>query len=131
MDQKRAKEKCKYRDKLDEAEKVRYLKLMELLNGLDPYEIPNKEWSSNADLLPPVDYPNILKYLVLGVSFYTLQEFLCYKGLEAHQFVTDGSTVSHCVQEHKGGCPAILPTWRARGSRVAHEVAFLASFGRK
>ena len=91
MDKNLLKEKCAYADKLYPAEKERYLhKCKVFINGIDPYTLKDTESEKDLNLLPPVQYPNILKYLVCGVSYYTLDQFVCFKGLEAHKQFSDG-----------------------------------------
>ena len=87
MDKTRAGEKIKYVEKLDPEEKVRYLEKVKLA-GCDPYEVGIEHWTRDIHYLPPVDYSKILQYLVLGVSYYTVQQFCAYKSLEAYAFVT-------------------------------------------
>ena len=87
MDRQKAKEKGKYVDKLDPESSTRYLDKLSLVNRFDPYEL-DSEWSTNFDLIPPMDFPGLMNYLIYGVSVYTLKQFRAYKSLEAH--MTDG-----------------------------------------
>ena len=83
---KEKREKGSYFEKLQPEEKKRYAK--KLINGIDPYELRGSDsrWSNSKDyqIVPPLDYAKMIKYIVQGVSYYTLDEFLCFKSLEAH-----------------------------------------------
>ena len=50
----------------------------------------SKDWIQDPDLLPPLTYPDIVNYLVFGLSAYTLREFKSYKSLEAHEQFCNG-----------------------------------------
>ena len=91
MEKGKEKETCTYAEKLLPEEKARYLeKCRVYINGIDPYGLKERDYQKDYHLLPPTDYSKLLRYLVLGVSRYTLDEFLCYKSLEAHMNFTDG-----------------------------------------
>ena len=79
-----------YRDTLQKEASDRYLQKMSILNGLDPYEVSNKEWCVEEDLLPTFLITDIFAYLVCGVSAYTYQQFHAYKSLEAYKQLTSG-----------------------------------------
>lgn len=49
-----------YRDTLNKEARDRYMDKIGTINGLDPYEVPNKEWSTNKDLLPQFSITDIL-----------------------------------------------------------------------
>ncbi|KAK7899651.1 hypothetical protein WMY93_020504 [Mugilogobius chulae] len=70
--------------------KLRYLKKIEKIGNVDPYD--NKEtWSrENPEDLPPLTFPDIFSYLVCGVSAYTANQFRNYKSMEAHVQFTNG-----------------------------------------
>ena len=52
-----------------------------VINDLDPYEIPAKEWSADEELLPAFCTTDLFGYLVCGVSAYTSEQFRSYKSL--------------------------------------------------
>ena len=53
-----------YRDTLNKEARERYMEKIMIINGLDPYEIPTKEWSSDEDLLPQFCTTHVFGYLV-------------------------------------------------------------------
>jgi hypothetical protein len=61
------------------------------INDVGPYEVLAKQWYADFASLPPVSHGNLLKYLVFGVSQYSLQEFKANKMLEAYKQSVDGS----------------------------------------
>ncbi|XP_049459045.1 uncharacterized protein LOC125905196 [Epinephelus fuscoguttatus] len=79
-----------YRDKLKLNARQRYIEKLQMLNNVDPYDITAKDWSQDPAVLPPLTYPDIVNYLVFGLSAYTLQEFKSYKSLEAHEQFCSG-----------------------------------------
>ena len=79
-----------YRDTLNKEARARYMDKIIIINGLDPYEIPAKEWSTDEDLLPQFCTTDLFGYLVCGVSAYTSEQFRSYKSLESHVQFTNG-----------------------------------------
>ena len=90
MDRCKAKEKLKYVDKLDAEPRSRYMNKLTLLNGFDPYDSAKKDWSQDANMLPPLLFGDMVNYLVYGRSAYTWDQFKSYKSLEAHNQFTNG-----------------------------------------
>ena len=90
MDRCKAKEKLKYVDKLDAEPRSRYMNKLTLLNGFDPYDSAKKDWSQDANTLPPLLFGDTVSYLVFGRSAYTWDEFKSYKSLKAHNQFTNG-----------------------------------------
>ncbi|XP_041952352.1 uncharacterized protein LOC121712273 isoform X2 [Alosa sapidissima] len=74
-----------YREKLNATAKQRYLEKLCEINQIDPYELSAGEWSRDMNALPPCTYMDMVNYLVYGVSYYTKQQFKCYKSLESHE----------------------------------------------
>ncbi|KAK7090441.1 hypothetical protein V1264_010238 [Littorina saxatilis] len=64
MDKRKAKEKLKYIEKLEPEPKARYIEKLKSLNGCDPYELGDKEWSVDAEKLPQLTFGDMLTYLV-------------------------------------------------------------------
>ncbi|XP_062603415.1 uncharacterized protein LOC134265178 [Saccostrea cucullata] len=91
--------KLKYTDSLDYVSRERYIAKLKLIDGKDPYEVSNKEWSRERDNFPDITYPDIVNYLVYSKSAYTFEDFKAYKSLEAYnQFVCGWVTdVCHSV----------------------------------
>jgi len=48
------------------------------IDGNDPYEMENTEWSADMSEWPAVTYPDIVNYLVYTQSAYTLAELKAY-----------------------------------------------------
>ena len=58
-----------YASSLNMEAKTRYLKKMEVINGMDPFSrCLNRE--KPTDAIPPVEATNIVAYLVLQTSFF-------------------------------------------------------------
>jgi hypothetical protein len=79
-----------YRDKLDDAEKRRYLEKLKLIDGKDPLEdFEVQKWTKTCEqLLPSVSHYDIIYYLMFNPSVYTNEQLKCLKGLDAYnQFV--------------------------------------------
>jgi len=75
----------KYTSSLDSEAKRRYLDKIAVIGGVDPYTL--KKLDSNT--LPAIEAADLTNYLVLGTSYYTVQQFKAYRSLEAYnQFVS-------------------------------------------
>ena len=73
---------------LDQCSKKRYQQKIAEIDDTDPYEVPNNQWSTDFDDLPSISFLDIVSYLVLKTSAYSMEEFRAYKSLEAYnQFV--------------------------------------------
>ena len=70
MDRKKGQDKGKHIDKLDPEPRTRYLQKLSILNGFDPRDSAESDWSKNVDLITPVDFPGLMHYLIYGVSAY-------------------------------------------------------------
>ena len=91
-----------YRDTLDQISRGRYDEKLQLINEKDPYEdILSKDWSKSPwpDVFPDSTYPDIVNYLVNGISAYSFEDLKAYRSLESYnQFVCGLVTdVSHTV----------------------------------
>ena len=91
MEKSKQNAKLPYRQKLNNEARDRYLSKLSDINGIDPYDLCSKDWSSDVTSLPPTSSVDITNYLVFGVSAYTCEEFKAYKSLEAHGQFTNGS----------------------------------------
>lgn len=61
---------------------------MSIINNVDPYEVPKTEWCQDIEQYPTISFLDVVSYLVLQCSAYTMDEFRAYKSLEAYnQFV--------------------------------------------
>ncbi|XP_016366014.1 uncharacterized protein LOC107706719 [Sinocyclocheilus rhinocerous] len=90
MEKRKEKESGPYRDKLNVNAKQRYFEKLKTINDVDPYELPAPEWISDPEALPPLTYPDIVNYLVFGLSAYTITQFKCYKSLDAYEQFCSG-----------------------------------------
>ena len=71
--------------------KERYLQKIELINGLDPYSIKKKDWTSTkVDDYPSVTYPDIVNYLIFSPSPYSSDDLKSYKSLGAYNQFQEG-----------------------------------------
>lgn len=76
--------KATYQDTLDVISKARYLEKLKLIDNKDPYTIPKREWSTDENGFPNIQYPDIVNYLIYTTSAYTLKDMKPYKSLEAY-----------------------------------------------
>ncbi len=74
----------------DRPTRERYEIKKKLIHGVDPYEIKEVDWSSDAVRLPDISYPDIVNYLVNKQSSYTLQKLKAYKSLESYNYFISG-----------------------------------------
>ncbi|XP_038045000.1 uncharacterized protein LOC119725695 isoform X1 [Patiria miniata] len=78
-----------YYQALDGPAKVRYNKILQCIDDIDPYTISLRSWKEDPHSLPQISYPDIVNFLVYTPSPYTLEDLKCYKGLDAYnQFVS-------------------------------------------
>ena len=49
---------------------------LDLVNGIDPYEIPMIKWEDNIDLWPAITHIHVCMYLILCLSPYTKKDLL-------------------------------------------------------
>ena len=76
-----------YAKKLEPLVKQRYLEKISAI-GIDPVFIKGKHFE--ADCLPLVESTDLLFYLVLETSFYTQQQFMAFRSLEAFNQMVSG-----------------------------------------
>ena len=82
-----------YYTSLGENDKKEYVKKLTLQNLKllpDPFNIEDKNWSSDVTKLPDIDYPDIWNYLVETPSEFTKDKVKAYKSLEAYNFFVSG-----------------------------------------
>lgn len=70
---------------VDEDSKERYANKLQLINGIDPYEILKGEWQDNVDLWPAITHIHVCMYLILTPSPYSEKDLLNYKSLDCYQ----------------------------------------------
>ena len=64
--------------------KKRYNSKIDVICGIDPYEIPENEWQDNIDLWPAVTHIHVGMYLLLTPSVYSNEDLLNYKSMESY-----------------------------------------------
>ena len=74
----------------DEDSKKRYKNKLQLINGLDPYEIPKREWKDDVELWPAITHIHACMYLILTPSPYTENDLLNFKSLDCYQNFVKG-----------------------------------------
>ena len=80
-----------YGERLENHVKCRYLDKIAVI-GVDPASLFNSQL--DPECLPPVEAGDLVSYLVLETSFYTLQQFKCFKSLEAYNQMVSGFITS-------------------------------------
>jgi hypothetical protein len=95
----------KYVNTLQPSHKTRYSEKILDIDGVDPYEIPKRSWSTNRDDLPELRYPHIVNYFVFSKSAFTCDHFKAYKSLNAYKSFTAGVPWVRDISTYKpGGC---------------------------
>lgn len=74
---------------LDGPAKSRY-KDKVVVCGFDPYALKRSDFRQNIALLPNIQYPDIVNYLVLQTSWATQTQMKAYKSMEAYNFFVSG-----------------------------------------
>ena len=94
---KNTEKKLKYGESLQGEVKKRYLSKLKAIDDLDPYEIPRKDWDTDAskgkldvNIFPGITYPDIVIHLSNTPSPYSLEDFKAYKSLEAFNYYNNG-----------------------------------------
>ena len=80
----------------DADSRKRYADKLELVNGIDPYEIRRSEWQDNVDLWPAITHVHVCMYLILSPSPYT-KDLLNYKSLDCYQNFVQGWVREDCL----------------------------------
>ncbi|XP_061580349.1 uncharacterized protein LOC133446350 isoform X2 [Cololabis saira] len=84
-------EDTRYREGLGPPERARYKDKLNLLGGHDPYELEQTTWTTDdPTILPKIQYPDIVNYLIFSPSPYTAEDLKAYKGLEAYNQMVCG-----------------------------------------
>ena len=68
----------------DENARKRYSEKLRDIDGVDPYETLESEWSDNVDLWPGITHIHIGMYLLLNKSPYSSDDLLNYKSLDCY-----------------------------------------------
>ena len=64
----------------------------------DPYALRKSDFSENIELLPNVQYPDIVNYLVLQTSWATKTQMKAYKSMDAYNFFVSGWVNTLCLR---------------------------------
>ncbi len=72
------------------ASKRRYGDKLELVDGVDPYEVKKNEWKDDLDLWPAITQVHVCMYLILTPSPYSEQDMMNYKSLDCYQNFVKG-----------------------------------------
>ena len=75
---------------VSDASRRRYKDKLELIDGMDPYEVPKSDWKDNVDLWPAVTHVHACMYLILTPSPYSESDMLNYKSLDSYQNFVKG-----------------------------------------
>ena len=73
-----------YYSKLSAVSKTRYLEKISKIGGVDPYSLPESEFSKCQEDFPDIDYPDICNYLLYSPSPVSLEEMKNFKSLESY-----------------------------------------------
>ena len=60
------------------------------IRGFDPYPLKKSDFSEDFASLPPIEYPDIVNYLVLQTSWAAKDHMKSHKSLEAYNFFICG-----------------------------------------
>ena len=80
-----------YQESLDTVARAKYEKKLELV-GLRtcPYELDPVAWIDDVTLWPPVEFPDIVLYLLQSPGEYTREKLNAYKSLETYNYFVSG-----------------------------------------
>ena len=80
-----------YKESLDGVARSRYQKKLELIGlGTCPYELEQVSWTDDVTLWPPVEFPDIVFYLLQTPGVYTREKLKAYKSLGAYNYFVSG-----------------------------------------
>ena len=77
-----------YFKSLDDAQKQWYLRKLRVINGIDPYTLP--ETNLIFTNLPKVSYFNLVNYLVFQSHTHTAQDLNYFKSMKSFNFYASG-----------------------------------------
>ena len=69
---------------LSSEELRRYKEKLKIINDQDPYELSKNLLSRDPELLPTIEYPDNVNYLVFSPSPFTKDDLKAYKELKAY-----------------------------------------------
>ena len=79
-----------YANLTSDSAKARYEQKLQLIDGIDPYELPKDAWSDDLDLWPSVTHVHACMYLILTPSPYSEKDMLNYKSVDSYRNFVDG-----------------------------------------
>ena len=79
-----------YTSLTSESAKARYREKLQLIDGIDPYEITKDGWSDDLDLWPAVTHVHACMYLILTPSPYSEKDMLNYKSIDSYRHFVQG-----------------------------------------
>ena len=81
--------------------KSRYQEIITVC-GFNPYALRKSDFSNNMELLPNVQYPDIVIYLVLQTLWATKTEMKAYKLMDTYNFFVSGWVNTLCIRSVDG-----------------------------
>lgn len=87
---------------LDGPTKHRYCEKVNEI-GFDPYALKKSDFSEDFAMIPRVEYPDIVNYLVLQTSWATNQQMKAYKSMDTFNFFVSGWVNVLQMKEVSGG----------------------------
>ena len=111
-----------YAEGLGQEAKKRYLQKLQLVGGMDPFQLATNRANGSATKakdLPPVEASDIVSYLVLQTSFVTAKQFKAYKSLEAYNQFVSGWVKDVCAWSIAG---KIIVTGRVSSYEINNNV---------
>jgi len=97
----------------EEKDREQYIKKLTLQNGQllsDPFNIDDREWSSDVKFLPDITYLDIWSYLIDTPSDFTKDKLKAYKSLEAYNFFVSGHVQDVSIHNIKESCFSFVKT---------------------
>ena len=79
-----------YSTTLDEEQKERYFDKLSIIGNTDPYCLKPESLSLDIKSSPDVTPSDVILYLVYQTSYYSMEQMLAYKSLEAYNFFHSG-----------------------------------------
>ena len=80
-----------YKESLDSVARSRYEKKLDLIGvGTCPYELGPESWTDDVTLWPPVEFHDIVFYLLQSPGVCTREKLKAYKSLEAYNYFVCG-----------------------------------------
>ena len=73
----------------DAASRKRYAEKLELVGGIDPYEVAKGDWQDDIDLWPAITQLQVCMYLILAPNPYSEKDFLNYKAWAATRILCE------------------------------------------